>query len=691
MKKHNKKASIACGIPRMANGGANPYMLGTGMARDAGIALATRGNRIESALDDATGSQTQTISAPAGKGGMSRIRDGATPPAEMLEAQRRGMKDGGMKRGNAAKIERGHGGKVYGPGGKTDDKVGPVALSNGEYVLPADTVQAMGGQKALDAIRAKTHKFVDPKNKPAIMRGMADGGQTDKKKPWVSDFYKPASTIPTLGEAMFGTAPPSQPVGQNIGAASRVVANVASGTGEAIGNAARSLENTRQAALSIANNIPGAIAAPIANAADSFGADIRTGYTGQKYVGREFVGKPLFGDSGNAAAQPSIAGQSSPNNKAVQAQPVVQAAQSGNVAAAPSVVPSTTATSAEATLPASVRAPDGTLNSKALADSTFTANNDALLAEQAGRFAQKFNDAQGDTKFNDPAAAETFYKNRTASELSPQMVDIVNKGIRARQNTSQSVAADNARFAMDGYGGVTKSVGKDGRVSYGDSTPNPYIASKFSNGKTGAQIMAERQASDAANLKNGQAQAAQDKASLDSIYMDGMRNAALSGNSNAALVLNNQSTNASNLEATKLKIAADLTPKPLNAYDQERTRGAKLENDRSATQDKLLAEFMNAKDDKTRESLLSQLNAARGTNYDKYILAEIESGVDALGNPIKLKVPFNTRTGQYVGMNGGTQAGGMSVTKEQVDAAAKAKGITDPAQIKSLYAIYGVQ
>lgn len=48
------------------------------------------------------------------------------------------------------------GGKVVGPGGPRDDKV-PAMLSNGEYVMPADTVKRVGVQ-ALDAIRGATHQ-----------------------------------------------------------------------------------------------------------------------------------------------------------------------------------------------------------------------------------------------------------------------------------------------------------------------------------------------------------------------------------------------------------------------------------------------------------------------------------------------------------------------------------------------------
>lgn len=64
-------------------------------------------------------------------------------------------------------------GEIKGPGGPTDDKVGPVMLSDGEYVLPADTVKAIGKDK-LDAIREATHKFVDSDDD-----GMANGGFFD--------------------------------------------------------------------------------------------------------------------------------------------------------------------------------------------------------------------------------------------------------------------------------------------------------------------------------------------------------------------------------------------------------------------------------------------------------------------------------------------------------------------------------
>lgn len=49
------------------------------------------------------------------------------------------------------------GGHVQGPGGPREDKVGPVMLSNNEYVLPAKTVQALGGPEELDEIVQQTN------------------------------------------------------------------------------------------------------------------------------------------------------------------------------------------------------------------------------------------------------------------------------------------------------------------------------------------------------------------------------------------------------------------------------------------------------------------------------------------------------------------------------------------------------
>lgn len=72
------------------------------------------------------------------------------------------MKDGGKVRGG--KNHDSSGGKISGPGTGTSDSVRalnrdsgePILLSNGEYILPADTVRKVG-EDALDQLVAKTH------------------------------------------------------------------------------------------------------------------------------------------------------------------------------------------------------------------------------------------------------------------------------------------------------------------------------------------------------------------------------------------------------------------------------------------------------------------------------------------------------------------------------------------------------
>jgi hypothetical protein len=70
------------------------------------------------------------------------------------------------------------GGEVKGPGGPTDDKVGPVMLSDGEYVLPADTVRAVGKEN-LDKLKDATHEPTNKAQRRGMLRRMADGGGAD--------------------------------------------------------------------------------------------------------------------------------------------------------------------------------------------------------------------------------------------------------------------------------------------------------------------------------------------------------------------------------------------------------------------------------------------------------------------------------------------------------------------------------
>lgn len=82
---------------------------------------------------------------------------------------------GGFKMPFAAdggKVKRlGKSGKVSGPGGPVDDKI-PAMLSDGEYVLPADTVKAVGIKK-LDKLVKKTHTPAATQRRRALNKGSA--------------------------------------------------------------------------------------------------------------------------------------------------------------------------------------------------------------------------------------------------------------------------------------------------------------------------------------------------------------------------------------------------------------------------------------------------------------------------------------------------------------------------------------
>lgn len=79
-----------------------------------------------------------------GLGGLAGMAFGA--PTASIGGKMFGFADGGMPRKR---------GLVNGPGGPVDDMI-PAMLSDGEYVVPADTVKAIG-KKNLDKVVKKTH------------------------------------------------------------------------------------------------------------------------------------------------------------------------------------------------------------------------------------------------------------------------------------------------------------------------------------------------------------------------------------------------------------------------------------------------------------------------------------------------------------------------------------------------------
>lgn len=253
----------------MADGGqVDPRVLGSGMAQRAGSALQGRRAQLDAAIDAASGAPpprpaptVPVTAAPAKKPeeksalrSFFGLADGGSPadvdrimnsrdmsiftPQEMKTFNAMGqaamadaaqMQDVGLKAGQQAtdmglsaatqpqfaspaddmappETELADGGKVKGKGGPTDDKVGPVALSDGEYVLPADTVEIVGRDK-LDALRLATHDFVDDSNKPKVsgLRKMANGG------PFYVDPEGVASRQMPPGRAVAPYQPPPAP------------------------------------------------------------------------------------------------------------------------------------------------------------------------------------------------------------------------------------------------------------------------------------------------------------------------------------------------------------------------------------------------------------------------------------------------------------------------------------------------
>lgn len=102
---------------------------------------------------------------------MAAIKD-LDQKVDRLAGKASKMSDGGSVRGGKNKNKKG--GRVRGPGTGTSDSVralnrdngDPILLSNGEYILPADTVRKVGEQ-ALDELVEKTH---EPVRKSAIRR-----------------------------------------------------------------------------------------------------------------------------------------------------------------------------------------------------------------------------------------------------------------------------------------------------------------------------------------------------------------------------------------------------------------------------------------------------------------------------------------------------------------------------------------
>lgn len=167
-------------------GGVRPAVLGDGMAARAGGLLSGRGRQIDDVVNGAVNPKPTQTSAPA---------EAPKPEKKGLRSFF-GLADGGVSA---------EGGRVKGPGGRTEDKVGPVMLSDEEYVLPGDTADAIGRDK-LDAIRLATHDFKDDSKESALRSkfegkkptGLADGGA------WIADGKGNVRKPNAFGDAAAG-------------------------------------------------------------------------------------------------------------------------------------------------------------------------------------------------------------------------------------------------------------------------------------------------------------------------------------------------------------------------------------------------------------------------------------------------------------------------------------------------------
>lgn len=138
--------------------------LGTGAARNAGEAMAGRPRQIDNAVDT--------------------MSNGQAPQQPQYPQPQQQEEEEQPSRPAPAGFRFADGGRVAGKGGRTDDKVGPVMLSDEEYVLPADTADAIG-RDVLDQLRLHTHDFKDDRKESALRKQhgtadhLADGGSPD--------------------------------------------------------------------------------------------------------------------------------------------------------------------------------------------------------------------------------------------------------------------------------------------------------------------------------------------------------------------------------------------------------------------------------------------------------------------------------------------------------------------------------
>lgn len=161
-KAFDKKASLRA--IRMADGG---------LVGEAKKNIGNRAATIDGAVDTAVRGAPAPAPAPA---------PAAPPPAPQSEDAKRAAVGMPPKKGFLrTMLGMAEGGHVVGPGGPREDKV-PAMLSNGEYVLPAKTVQKLGGPEEIDELVRATNDGREPEGAEErdegrhTLRKLAGGG-----------------------------------------------------------------------------------------------------------------------------------------------------------------------------------------------------------------------------------------------------------------------------------------------------------------------------------------------------------------------------------------------------------------------------------------------------------------------------------------------------------------------------------
>lgn len=117
------------------------------------------------------------------------------------------------KKSALRRIRMASGGAVQGPGGPREDKV-PAMLSNGEYVLPAKTVQKLGGPEELDELVQQTNDGKAPEGaeeRHTTLRKLASGGFVGPLTPDDPRYLAAQNrAFAPTGAGMQSSVPPAQ-------------------------------------------------------------------------------------------------------------------------------------------------------------------------------------------------------------------------------------------------------------------------------------------------------------------------------------------------------------------------------------------------------------------------------------------------------------------------------------------------